>query len=635
VFSYGLSRLRRPAGKKLPLQLGAIPLVFLVCTILVALGGYNIWALRSQGLAEARRETANLAQSLGHHAEDTVRSADLTLIGAVQRLEIDGTGPDTVKKLRQIMIARLAAFPILASFVVTDADGKCLIIDVPTIPDNCSLAGTAGYEYHRTHEDQGPHLSAPERAIGSGTWVIPLSRRFDRPDGSFAGMVVTGISIPDITRYYDTFNIRQNGSISLALAGGTLLVRRPYVDLDVPRSLKNRAALQGIPPDGSIAVSLIKSSLDGVMRLTSYRRIEAYPLFIAVGESMDDILAAWRGALWSGIALTAGLVALVGFMGVRLTAQIRERERAERARATDSERFRFIFDSVSDGINVLDAQTGTFTDVNAASCMMFGYSRDELIGRTIEFLSTGIPPYTQRDAIASLRKGQSGQPQTIEWHCKAKDGHLFWAEIAVRNIAVGDNNVALALLRDITERKRQNDEVARQANVDTLTNLPNRRAFDEVLQQEIARSRRYDRPLCVAIGDIDHFKIVNDTFGHHVGDAVLEKLAGFMRDSLRTTDYVARWGGEEFTILLPETPLDAGESMLNRLRENIANYPIPEIGRAVTLSFGVTEYMKADDPDDLLKRADRALYTSKQDGRNKVTKLQHSAAELYSSPVSS
>jgi len=463
--------------------------------------------------------------------------------------------------------------------------------------------------------------------------VIPLSRRFNGPDGSFAGLVVTGISIPYFTRYYDTFNIGQNGSIALALADGTLLVRRPYIDLDVPRSLKNRNVFHGPLSDGSIAVSQIGSSIDGVTRLTSYRRMEPYPLFIAVGESMGDILAPWRATLWSRLALTAGLVALVGFMGVRLAAQIREREKAEQTRAADLERFRFVFDAVSNGIFVADAETGTFTDVNAAGCAMFGFSRDELVGCNIDKLSTGVPPYTRAGAIELLTNQQSGAAHTFEWHCKAKDGHLLWAEISLRRVELAQHSVDLAIVRDITERKRRQDDVARQANVDMLTNLPNRRAFDDVFQQEIARSRRYDRPLCTAIGDIDHFKSINDTFGHQVGDAVLEKLATFMRNSLRTTDYVARWGGEEFTILLPETRLDAAEELLNRLRTDIANYVIPEIGRAVTLSFGVTACTKPDDADDLLERADRGLYRSKQTGRNKVTKLRRSASEVRSAPV--
>jgi len=633
VLSYRLSRLRQWAGRRFALRLGIIPLVLLFCAILIALDVTYIWRLRARDLDEARKETTNLAQSLGQHAEDTMRTADLTLIGAAQRLDIDGTGPDTLEKLRQIIMARLAAFHALASFVVADAEGKCLIIDLPAIPANCSLAGAADYEFHRTHEDQGPHLSAPERAIGSDTWVIPLSRRFNRPDGGFAGIVVTGISIPYFTRYYDTFNIGQNGSISLALSDGTLLARRPNVDLDVRRILLSGTAFRGSLSPGSIGASLIKSSIDGVMRLTSYRQMEAYPLFIAVGASLDDILASWRATLWSSLGLTAGLIALVGFMGARLTAQIRERDTIERIRVADLERFRFVFDAVSNGILVADAKTGTFTDVNAAGCAMFGFSRDELVGSDVDKISSGIPPYTRKGAIELLAKAPSEAAHTFEWHCKAKDGHLLWAEISLRRVELAQHSVDLAVVHDITEQKRRHDDVTRQANVDTLTNLPNRRAFDDVLQQEIARSRRYNRPLCVAIGDIDHFKSINDTFGHQIGDTTLEKLAAFMRNSLRTADYVARWGGEEFTILLPETPLDVAERLLNRLRADIANYVISEIGRSVTLSFGVTAYTKSDGRDDPLERADRALYTSKQTGRNKVTKLRRSAAEAHSTPI--
>jgi diguanylate cyclase (GGDEF)-like protein/PAS domain S-box-containing protein len=607
--------------------------VLLFCAILIALDVTYIWRLRTRDLAEARKETTNLAQSLGQQAEDTMRTADLTLIGSAQRLEIDGIGASTLEKLRQIMMARLAAFPALASFVVADADGKCLMISLPTIPADCSLASAADYEFHRTHEDKGAHLSAPERATGSDTWVIPLSRRFNRPDGSFGGIVVTGVSISYFTHYYDTFNIGQNGSVSLALADGTLLVRRPNVDLDVPRNLKNGTVFHGPLSDNSIAVLRIKSLIDGVVRLTSFRRMDVYPLFIAVGASMDDILASWRATLWSSLGLTAGLLALVGFMGARLAAQIGERDTIEQIRVADLERFRFVFDAVSNGILVADAKTGMFTDVNAAGCAMFGFSRDELVGSNIEKISSGVPPYTRNGAIELLAKDPSEAAHTFEWHCKAKDGHLLWAEISLRRVELAQHSVDLAVVHDITERKRHHDDITRQANVDTLTNLPNRRAFDDVFQQEIARSRRYDRPLCVSIGDIDHFKSINDSSGHQVGDAVLEKLATFLRNSLRTTDYIARWGGEEFAILLPETQLDVAGELLNRLRTDIANYVIPEIGRAVTLSFGVTACTTSDDTVDLLERADQALYTSKQTGRNKVTKLRHSAAEVQPAPV--
>ena len=285
------------------------------------------------------------------------------------------------------------------------------------------------------------------------------------------------------------------------------------------------------------------------------------------------------------------------------------------------EQFQVIFESLSDGIFVCDAETGAFIDVNAAVCAMFGFTRQELIGQTLDALSNGLPPYVQRDVTTLLEDARSHGPQIFQWRCKAKDDHLFWGEISLRIAPLGGRPVGLAILRDITERKRLEAEIAQLAHFDVVTGLPNRRNFDVVLLQEISRSARYGGVICLAMADIDLFKIVNDTFGHQAGDAVLKSLAELMRKALRRSDYIARWGGEEFTLLLPETSLDVAEMLLNRLRVRIADEVLPEIGRPVTLSFGVTAFEKTDSPADLLKRVDHALYQSKQNGRNKVTKI--------------
>src|SRR5712692_3797275 len=291
-----------------------------------------------------------------------------------------------------------------------------------------------------------------------------------------------------------------------------------------------------------------------------------------------------------------------------------------KARPKGNERFQVIFDAVGDGILICDAETGRITEVNAAGCVMFGAARDDLVGCTIEALSNGIPPYAQRDAMSWLDKARTAGPQLFEWHCKARNGRFFWGEISLRCGSLGDRPVGVAIIRDITERKRKLDEVAEQARHDMLTGLPNRRDFDDRLQHELARCERYGGSLSVAMGDIDNFKIVNDTFGHQIGDEVLKRLAQFLRKDLRRTDYIARWGGEEFTMLLPGTRLEAATTVLERVRTTIATYAIPEIGGTVTLSFGVTEYAKSDTPSELLNRVDHALYQSKQNGRNRVTK---------------
>ncbi len=297
-------------------------------------------------------------------------------------------------------------------------------------------------------------------------------------------------------------------------------------------------------------------------------------------------------------------------------------QQTTRESAEDADRFRIIFDAAGDGILVADLETGTFADVNRAGCALFGYKRDELIGRPVGALSTGIAPYTQTEVMHRLERTRSGRPQIFEWHCKTKDGHLFWSEISLHRASFGGRRAAVAVVRDITERKRQQEELVQHAHLDMLTGLPNRWEFDRALQRDIARCERNSGPLCVAMADIDHFKIVNDTFGHQNGDAVLKQLAQLLRKGLRRSDFIARWGGEEFTILLPHTPLEAAEAVCNRLRETIAKHSPPEIGRPVTLSFGVTAYAAPDSPDEIVRRADRALYLSKQSGRNRVTAVQ-------------
>ena len=160
---------------------------------------------------------------------------------------------------------------------------------------------------------------------------------------------------------------------------------------------------------------------------------------------------------------------------------------------------------------------------------------------------------------------------------------------------------------------------------DALTGLPNRRAFERAFAREIERARRARRGLGLALVDIDHFKAVNDELGHDLGDVVLREVARRLADALRETDLVARWGGEEFVLLLPEVDAGADEGLglaVERVRERVAAFPV-ELGgerppRAVTVSIGLANLARGDQADDLLRRADQALYRAKRGGRNRV-----------------
>lgn len=168
---------------------------------------------------------------------------------------------------------------------------------------------------------------------------------------------------------------------------------------------------------------------------------------------------------------------------------------------------------------------------------------------------------------------------------------------------------------------RQLDFARQEARTDSLTGLWNRKAFDEQLAIQTAIARRYELPLSVVLLDIDHFKQINDTHGHAVGDAVLQELARRLRKSVRDADLIARYGGEEFAILLPQTDLAGGVQLAERIRQQIASSPLRIPGGEIqlTASAGVASLIPEVSASELTRRADAALYQSKQFGRNRVS----------------
>ncbi len=155
------------------------------------------------------------------------------------------------------------------------------------------------------------------------------------------------------------------------------------------------------------------------------------------------------------------------------------------------------------------------------------------------------------------------------------------------------------------------------ATKDMLTGAYNRWKFLEDFESEFERARRYNYPISLVMFDIDHFKKVNDTYGHDAGDRVLRKIAKIVKDNIRKVDALVRWGGEEFIIFLPNTDKKGAEVLAEKIRKKIENTVFDEVGK-VTVSFGVAELEKSDTIDDLLKRVDEVLYRAKRLGRNRV-----------------
>jgi two-component system cell cycle response regulator len=184
------------------------------------------------------------------------------------------------------------------------------------------------------------------------------------------------------------------------------------------------------------------------------------------------------------------------------------------------------------------------------------------------------------------------------------------------------NKSTLALEKTLRKRARENEQLKEQVVRDGLTGLNNYRYFHELLDRELDRALRYQRPLGLILGDIDKFKEVNDTFGHQMGDQMLVEIARVFTETLRKSDCVARYGGEEFAILLVETPLESTLAMAERLRELVGQLKVSQGGREarVTISFGLTAIDQHPFPvtkEEMIRLADEALYEAKRTGRNR------------------
>jgi len=172
---------------------------------------------------------------------------------------------------------------------------------------------------------------------------------------------------------------------------------------------------------------------------------------------------------------------------------------------------------------------------------------------------------------------------------------------------------------DITELQEYNDELQYKATHDSLTKLYNRQKFNDELSKEILRENRYQHNLSILMFDIDDFKKVNDTYGHDIGDIVLITLADTVNRSTRVTDVFARWGGEEFIILLPETSTQEAMKIAEHIRKSVAEHHIEKIDKAITISIGINGFDIGEDTmDSFIKGADVALYEAKRTGKNKV-----------------
>jgi len=293
-----------------------------------------------------------------------------------------------------------------------------------------------------------------------------------------------------------------------------------------------------------------------------------------------------------------------------LIADITRHRAAERTLHETQERLSKFLQASAEGIAFL--QDGVITDVNPAACELVGHTRESLIGTpTLDIVAPD-----QRAKVADMIRARNESP--YESALVHKAGHRLPVELMGRTMMHKGERIRMTIVRDIRERYAAQEHIRYLAHHDALTGLPNRASLMEDLSHQIAAARRADSQFALLFIDLDHFKRVNDSLGHLVGDTLLQTIARRITDSLRTTDRIARFGGDEFIVLLPNTLQRADvEEVSNKLLAAI-EVPVNVDGRliSVTPSIGISMFPHdAGTADALIKNADTAMYLAKSRGR--------------------
>jgi diguanylate cyclase (GGDEF)-like protein/PAS domain S-box-containing protein len=275
----------------------------------------------------------------------------------------------------------------------------------------------------------------------------------------------------------------------------------------------------------------------------------------------------------------------------------------------------------SDQIVMITGADHRIVYVNSAFASITGYEPTEAIGRNPRFLQgTGTSQATRVSLREAIAKGQPAQAEILNYR---KSGEPYWVDVSIVPVSVSSGGIThwIAIERDITQRKAQEQEITRLAMEDYLTGLPNRRAAETRLQVEWSRARRDQCSFAIALVDVDRFKLVNDQYGHQIGDQALVHVARLLFGNMRGGDWIARWGGEEFLVCFHDLDARGALTAGERARKLVRGKPVKltQGDLPLTVSIGIALYgAESESLDAMLASADALLYQAKQSGRDRV-----------------
>lgn len=495
-------------------------------------------------------------------------------------------------------------------------------------PDDAGRIKELYVNYSKTNEDFA-HAFRMRRKDGAYVWVEASVKSLKNDDGSIKEMicVVRDISLrKDIEQEFIVSNARLKAILNNAGTGivlescdGNLIDANPaYLQMMgySIEELKNLTSI--IHPDDYQG---FRESTDNLVKgkCSMFRSEIRY-----INKKRQTIFADVASTLIPGTEHTPTTI-------IRIVNNITERKKMEEKIKASEERFRTAFNNAAIGM-YLSSVDGILIKVNNALCELTGYTEEELVSMSFSYITH--PDDVDKD-VPLMKQLLSGEilKFLLEKRYIHKNGSIIWALLGVSLVYDAENRAQYLIgqIQDITSRKKTEEELEkakleaeRLASTDYLTGILNRRAFTDRFIEEFHRAGREKSSISLVLADIDHFKKVNDLYGHQVGDLALQKFARCLSSVCRSYDFVGRFGGEEFVVCLPNTNRKQAVKIAERMRKAVEDLNINLVYKKepikITASFGVASPILGSEEsiDSLIMQADKAMYNAKVNGRNRV-----------------
>ena len=655
-------------------QRARFALIVAVLTLLiVGLTGLNAYQIRSAAQERAVVSTNNLVTLVERQIHDTLRTVDLVLqIAALEidrRLQRDGDLAEA--GIAEFLTRQHELLPEVIGLRAIDADGNMPLDERRAAGEIVNVADRDYFQFLKNSADAKVVVFGPLQSRVSNQWAVGIARALRDDRGKFRGAIAATISVEEFQKHLDLLSLGQFGAATLRMSDMSLVARATPsgkgAGIEYGSRTTSPQLIRAISENPERGSYIAATALDGIERINAYMKVANYPMYALVGIASQDVAPEWRRQ--AIFVLTLGFIAIsLTALGAIWLARIRKRQfddRLNQAKRKADDRLR----QTNELLTLSEQAAGS-------GSWILTIGNDRLNWSAQIYKLFGLDPSTDEPTLDTWRKRvhpedmaaadkaiadslHDRKPFITSYRVIRPSGETIWIDaygtptfddngnpIRLAGICVDatTRHLAQQQLSDSEQRYRQisseleklNAELeakvaARTADLeaamrtleqisrrDALTGLPNRLAADERLRSEFLSMKRSKMPYAVMMLDLDHFKRVNDTFGHAVGDRLLQSLAHAMRSSLRENDFVCRFGGEEFLVLLPATGLEAAVAVAEKIRLAVTSVHDPVAG-VNTISIGLATASPADaDEEVAIKTADIRLYEAKRAGRDRV-----------------